>query len=288
MTAASDLLDDWLAARLAAEPLEWLRAKVHAASIGGPDAAFLLAFSTAARRVGRANLELSPDEKVAAFTARRGWQPGPWSVDQAARTRLVLALPSDDAAAHRKTLDGLFDDADLGEQVALYQALPLLPHPEQHRERAAEGVRSNMKSVFEAVALRNPYPAESLDEAAWNQLALKVVFLGSPLHLVDGVDERVNLPLARMLSDLAHERWAAKRPVPPELWRCVGPVADGRLLADLERVIATGSKRERAAAALSARHNPNAALVLARHEAAVDEAIESFPTWDAILAPAAD
>ena len=40
-----------------------------------------------------------------------------------------------------------------------------------------------------------------------------------------------------MLRDYAHERWAAGRPVAPELWRCVGPFAEGAALDDLARVL---------------------------------------------------
>jgi hypothetical protein len=278
----SELLDGWLRARLDEDGVAYLETKVRATRESGPLPAFFLAFSTVGRKLGRADLALSAADVALASAARAGFQPAPWNVAQAARTLLLLALPANDAASHRGTLDQLCEDADLGELVAVYQSLPLLPFPEEYRARAAEGIRSNMNAVFEAVALRNPYPSESLDELAWNQLVLKCLFVGSPLYLVHGLDERKNPTLARMLCDYAHERWAAQRPVSPELWRCVGSFADGAMLADLERVIATGTEPERAGAALSARHNPNAEGVLTVHEAAVDRALSAYPTWDAI------
>src|SRR5690606_6973098 len=110
--------------------------------------------------------------------------------------------------------------------VALYQGLPIFPDPERHVGRAAEGIRSNIKAVIEAVAHGNPYPADHLDEPAWNQMILKAVFVGIPLFPIQDIDRRANLDLARMLSDFAKERWAAGRTVSPELWRCVGRFAE--------------------------------------------------------------
>jgi hypothetical protein len=131
--------------------------------------------------------------------------------------------------------------------------------------RAAEGVRSNMRVVFEAVAHRNPYPAEQFDEQAWNQLVLKALFVGSTLEPVVGLDARRNPALARMLCDYAHERWAARREVSPELWRCVGPYATGAVLDDFRRLLAQGSDAERraAVAALAESPDPEAARLLA-------------------------
>lgn len=277
-----ELLDGWLSARLDEAGTAYLESKVRAARENGALPAFFLAFSTVGRKLGRADLALSPSELAQAGATRAGFQPSTWNVAQAARTLLLLSLPAKDPDTHRGIVDQLCEDADLGELVAVYQSLPLLPFPEEYRERAAEGIRSNMNAVFEAVALRNPYPSECMEELAWNQLVLKCLFVGSPLYLVHGLDERANPTLARMLCDYAHERWAAHRAVSPELWRCVGPHADGSMLADLERVIATGTEPERAGAALAARHNPNAEGVLAVHEAAVDLALAAFPTWDAV------
>ena len=88
---------------------------------------------------------------------------------------------------------------------------------------------------------------------------LKALFVDSPRSIrSSGLDERQNPDLARMLCDYAHERWAAGRPVSPELWRCVGRFADRAAIADLARVLAGGDATERAAAALALAASPSA------------------------------
>ena len=154
--------------------------------------------------------------------------------------------------------------ADVGELVTFYRGLPLYPGQTQYVRRASEGVRSNMKAVFEAVAHYNPYPAEQFDESVWNQMVLKALFIGSSLQPIMGLDERANPMLMRMLCDYAHERWAAGRNVSPELWRCVGPYADDAAIADLARVLERGTppEREGAILALIACSQPRAADLL--------------------------
>ena len=265
----------------------WLAsARADAAS----ERAFFLAFALVPRQLGRAALVASAAARAAAERIRPGWQPWRWSLDQGARAWLVLQLPSADAQAWLATLDRLFAAAGLQELVALYQALPLLPHGALLRERAAEGIRSSMQSVFEAVALENAYPQEHLAEEAWNQMVLKCLFMGSDLDRVIGLDGRANARLARMLVDYAHERWAAKRAVDPMLWRGVGRFADAGAVADLERVLASGDQRAMAAAALAlaACAEPRARAALAAAPAALSAGIASGAlTWAAIAAWAA-
>jgi hypothetical protein len=149
----------------------------------------------------------------------------------------------------------------------VYRTLPLLSHAEAHVARCTEGIRTNIPPVFCAVAHRNPYPQERLDENAWNQMVLKALFIGVPLAPIRGLDTCANPALARMLRDYAHERWSAGRPVSPELWRCVGPHADADARRDLGRVLVEGAPPERAAAALALRACPHpeaAALLAAR------------------------
>jgi hypothetical protein len=174
------------------------------------------------------------------------------------RIVLVTAWPSLDPDAYVATLEKIFQSADLGELVALYQALPVLPHPRAHVRRCAEGVRTTMTDVFKAVAHHNPYPSEHLDEGAWNQMVLKALFVGVPLYPIFGLDARANAPLARMLVDYAKERWAAKRDVSPELWRCVGLCADDQGLEAMGKVLKEGGAGDRRAVALALRVSPHA------------------------------
>jgi hypothetical protein len=277
-----DLLDGWIAAASPDDGAAWLREKQAQIAGGAADYVFYTSFSAVPRHMGKADLDLSDAAREAAGAARSGWRPGGWSVDQAGRSRLVLSLPSDDRDDYLATLDRVFTHADMGESVALYQTLPLLPYPEAHRARAAEGLRTNITVVFNAIALHNPYPAEQFDEGAWNQMVLKAVFVSSPLHAIQGIDTRVNATLARMLVDYAHERWAAGRSVTPELWRPVGPFAEGAMLDDLARVLTDGTATEQQAAALALSASPadRADEVLATHPDLRDAVQSNRLTWD--------
>ncbi|MBK8174947.1 MAG: EboA domain-containing protein [Rhodospirillales bacterium] len=261
-TAAAALLGSWLDRQLPVDSASWLREAIERIVAGGADKDLFLVVSLVPRRIGKQDLILD-DADVAAASARRpGWDPRGWSVDQAARLRLLLAV-GDGERLHR-LLERLFVTADVGELVAFYRGLPLFPCPDLYLSRASEGARSNMKAVFEAVAHRNPYPAEQFSQATWNQLILKALFVGSALAPIQGIDSRANADLAVMLCDYAHERWAAGREVSPELWRCVGPHAEGGAIEDLQRVLKAGTAQERTAAALAlaACPRPQAAAVL--------------------------
>lgn len=266
MTAMA-LLQGMLEARLDSAAGTWLRESVASLAGGGSDRDLYRCVSLASRRLGKAALAPEAASLAAATQARPGWDPSSWTVDQAGRVLLLLSTGAD-GERFTARLDALCATADVDELVAFYRGLPLYPDPPRHRARAAEGVRSNMRVVFEAVAHGNPYPAEQLADEAWNQMVLKALFVGSALHPIIGLDGRANPALARMLGDYAHERWAAGRSISPELWRCVGPFARGALLQDLARVLDTGSAPERAAAVLALRDNtaPDVQGMLDRHK----------------------
>lgn len=261
--AALELIDGWLQKSLDPAALSWLHEKSKLFASGTAGNGVFTAFSTALRHAGKGPLELSPADLRAAEAVVEGWRPSDWTLDEAARIYLLLSLPA--GAGSAKIIDQMYETADVGEATALQKALPLLPIPELHLPRAREAVRSNIKLVFEAMALRNPYPARNFDDTGWNQMIVKTFFIDSPLGEVWGLDYRRNALLRQMLVDLAYERWAAGRAFSPMLWRCVGPLADSKALGALEKALGSGNAPDRRAAALALKSCPlpEAARILA-------------------------
>jgi hypothetical protein len=284
--SAQTLLLDWLKKRIPEAGLAWLEERAALLATGAPDKTVFTSFSACVRHAGKAPLHLAAADLDAARKAVPDWDPSDWTCDQAARVFLLLALPAGPHSA--KAMDQMWQTADMGEAVTLQKALAVLPYPEGHMARAREAIRSNIKAVFEAIAARNPYPSLHFDTVGWNQMIVKTFFVDMPLSLVVGIERRANPPLARMLDDLAHERWAAGRPFPPDLWRCVGPCADAKALADLKSVLATGAPAAKRAAALALKScpDPQAAAILASDPALADAARNGSLTWETLNDPA--
>jgi hypothetical protein len=263
MATPAVLLTGWLRRQLPAAAADWLDQQL--ARLGAvADRDLYVVLGLVPRRLGRDDLELTDADIAQAQAARPGWDPRGWSVDQAARIVVLLTAGGSGERFSARFVQ-LCRTADVAEAIAFYRGLPLYPEPSLLEAQAAEGTRSNMRAVFEAVAHRNPYPREQFSENRWNHMVLKALFVGSTLAPIQGLDQRANPALMRMLCDYAHERWAAGRPVSPELWRCVGAFADAEALADLQRVLATGAATERRAAALAlaACPDPQAKALLA-------------------------
>jgi hypothetical protein len=281
-----DLLCAWVARRIPAEARGWFDEQVAKLRAEPTEKDIYLALGYATRRLGKIDLDLSPGELADAGEARPGWDPSDWSIDQAARVAFILASFDGDDARFKARIEQLFRTADIGELITFYRALPLYPAAKLHVARAREGARSGMQPIFEAVAHRNPYPREEFDENAWNHMVLKALFIGSKLDPIQGLDERANPRLMRMLCDYAHERWAAGRPVSPELWRCVGRFADEAALSDLARVLETGGlpERQAAALALTASSAARARSLLAGVPELARAAAAGNPGWKALSA----
>ena len=235
MPAPSQLLSHWLERQTPPQQWQWLAERV-ARGAATPDRDIFITLGLIPRRLGRADLVLDRSDLDAAETARPGWDPRGWSVDGAARVWVLLQTVAQEET-FPENFQRLCRTADAAEAIALYRGLPVYPQGERLEAQAAEGVRSNMSAIFEAVAHHNAYPRSYFSDHRWNHMVLKALFVGSALAPIQGLDER---------------------DVTPELWRAVGPFATSApMLADLARVLGSGTPKERAAAALALNASPS-------------------------------
>jgi hypothetical protein len=272
---ARKLLRDWLLRQLGPERGAWLDAQIAALTKDSSDAALEIALGMVPRKLGKAELALTDADLAAADQAIPGWDPRGWNVTDAARILLLSGLAAG-GKPFAERFRALCRTADVAELTTLYRGLPLYPDPASLEEQVGEGLRSNMRGVFDAIA--------HFDQHRWNHMVLKALFIGSPLAPIQGLDERANPELARIMCDFAHERWAAGRPVPFEIWRCVGPFAEGGAIDDLARVLSSGESIERRAAALALAASPDrrAAQLLAEVPALAADISRTQLTWASV------
>lgn len=214
-------------------------------------AGFNKAFVLIPRKTSKAIIELSENEKQKVQQIRTGFSLNGYSVDRLCRVWLLLQLPADNESNYLKTIETLFQAAEVNELVALYGALPLYAYPEKWAARCAEGIRSNIGDVLETIICDNPFPSEQLNDAAWNQLVLKGFFTEKDIQRITGFDKRTNKILADTLIDYAHERWAASRTNHPQLWRGVSPFINEENFSSIEKAVNSKDAKEQKAALLA-------------------------------------
>ena len=241
-----------IADNLSLEAFDWFNTKINLPMEAGT---LNNTFALIPRKVGKAVICLEKEQVEAIKVIRSGLSIEGWSVDRLCRVYLLMKLDSSDKDVYFRLIDNLFLAAEMSELVALYSALPVLAYPGLWVKRCSEGIRSNIGLVLESIMYNNPYPAENLDQAAWNQLVLKAFFTDKNVHLIYGLDERANAELAYILSDYAHERWAAFRSINPQLWRLTTKFLDVRLFDDIKKVMREGDTVDQRAAALAAYHS---------------------------------
>jgi hypothetical protein len=197
--------------------LTWLREQQAAFEKQSGNALFYRVFTAMPRFTGKSPVLVVDEITIQLAQQRPGFQLVDWTLDRLARVWWLLCYPTRDREAYVRSLTELFRSAEMNELVALYSALPLLAFPEEWRFLATEGVRSNIGDVQAAIMLHNPYPAEHLDEAAWNQLVMKAFFTDKDVTRITHLHERHNPRLKAILHDYAAERRAAGRTVSEQL-----------------------------------------------------------------------
>jgi len=242
-----EILSDIVKSNVNDECKNWLEVTLQSTD---SNAQISKAFVMVPRKTGKASIKINDAQKVSLDKAGIGYIDT-WTIDRLSRVWLLSTLNSENQDQLYSTIDRLFLSAEMNEAVALYSALPFLAYPEIWVKRCAEGIRSNIGSVLEAIMENNPYPSENLNEAAWNQLVLKAFFTEKNVKLIVGLQERANLALALTLTDYAKERWAAGRDVNPQLWRLVGKFINAEIFEALKIGLQRYNQSEQRAIALA-------------------------------------
>ena len=230
---------------------EWLNEKIIQFKGEKGSIVFGTAFTAAPRYTGKVVLSFNKEDMDQMKDLGCEFSITNYTIDRLARVWMLLHWPSENKTVYLNTISQLFKAAEMNELVALYGALPLLIYPEEWIKQCTEGIRSNIGTVLEAIMLDNAYPAEHLDEAAWNQLVLKAFFTDKPVNRIVGLDKRANQTLAHILFDYAKERRAAQRLVNPQLWRLAGKFIDELTYPDIKKAFDEGSAGEKEAIALA-------------------------------------
>jgi hypothetical protein len=195
-----DSLELALSSRLDVQQRAWFDEAV--AQVRAAPSAIATVFPAVGRGVGRGPLNADDDDPVIA-----------WSVDDAARTLLLVALG--DAADSE--LELLYRHGDARERRGVLRSLAFVDvDPGLGLRLVDDGLRTNDVSLI--AAAMGPFAAERLDHAGYAQGVLKCVFVGVPLREVAGTEERATAELAAMLGRYVHERIAAGRSVPEDVW----------------------------------------------------------------------
>jgi hypothetical protein len=150
--------------------------------------------------------------------------------DDEARAALISALADDESLA--SMLSDLYRYGDAGEKRGVLRCLHLKPGVgAQLLPEVEDALRTN--DVRLVAAALQPYGARHLSAQAYRHAIVKCVFVGVPLAAVHGLAERQDSKLAEMLVDLAHERAAAGRPVPPDVGLVIANFTDYLLRPEL-------------------------------------------------------
>ncbi len=206
--------------------------------------------------------------------SRPGAAPGPgatlghWTVDDAGRALLLVAAAERPGAARNDAGAGglaavlreLYRHGDAAEKRGVLRALDVLdldgPARDAARDLVADALRTNDLRLIGAAL--GPFGSAALDDDALAHAVLKCVFVGVPLAAVPGLHARRTPELSRMLAAYVHERIAAGRAVPPEVWPVIDahpPAAElAAIRAELDSPVP--DRREAASAALAGRQEP--------------------------------
>ncbi|MGB5781191.1 MAG: EboA domain-containing protein [Eudoraea sp.] len=201
---------------------------------------------------------------------------------QIARIYLLSKVLESDLAYFSIKVANLIQVADTGELETFLKFLILLPNTGDYNQVGVEALRTNIGIIFDAIALNNPYPSIYFNDQQWNQMYLKAAFMERNLGEIVDVEKRANKDLARIISDYAHERWAASRDIDPLFWRPVTGFLEGVLLQDMDHLFRSKDINENLAAALCCFYSnqPEAIRLLNKYPHLKEKVANKAVTWE--------
>lgn len=201
---------------------------------------------------------------------------------QIARIYLLIRVLESDIAYFSTKVANLIQVSDTGELETFLKFLILLPNASDYKQVGVEALRTNIGIIFDAIALNNPYPAIYFNDQQWNQMYLKAAFMQRNLGEIVDVEKRANGDLARIISDYAHERWAASRDIDPMFWRPVTRFLKGNLLQDMDHLFKSKDRMENLAAALCCYYSqqPEAIKLLDKYPHLKEKVANKAVTWE--------
>ena len=107
------LADEWIARAVSDNATSWFRRAIESVRGASDGNALAAAIGIAPRRVGKADLSLTPNDRAQARALRRGLDPSDWTIDQLARSALMVASYAGDDAAFALHFDAFCSTAEM-------------------------------------------------------------------------------------------------------------------------------------------------------------------------------
>lgn len=275
----SDQLQSLLEHNLSVETWDWYKQKLTSILENSSDRELYVAYSLCASKIDRASISYTGATEV---NLKEYLEVQNADLLELSRINLLVKVLEGNASFFKDKVGKLMEIADSKELETFLKYLVFLPNASDYQYNAVEALRTNISTVFDAITLNNPYPSMYFNEQQWNQMYLKAAFMERDLGCILDVDKRANKELARIISDYAHERWAASRAIDPEIWRPVSSFLGDGLMEDMNHLFQSKNPLEQRAAALCC-YNSNyelAAQALNKHPELKSQIESSRLTWD--------
>ncbi len=273
-------LNAFVNASLNADAKDWILSKIQLITENKSTKDLYITYTLLATKVASEPVQFTSDSKLFFFLVSQEM-----NTLQLARIFLLVKTLEADNDFFKVKVANLIQVADKTELETFLKFLVLLPNAGDYKTVAVDALRTNITSVFNAIALNNPYPAAYFNEQQWNQMYLKAVFIESDLSGILNVDNRGNDDLSRIISDYAHERWAASRKINPLFWRPVAKHLNEKLLKDMQRLLDSDDVVENKAGALCCYYSDKAEAkeLLNGYPKVLSKINEGILSWENII-----